>query len=50
MKGAASDVADKAGDIGKGALGEAKKPSGGLFGRINKEALTENAPSVQIGK
>ena len=45
VKGAASDVADKAGDI-KGALKDAK-PKGGLFDRINKEALTDNSPSVQ---
>ena len=51
VKGAASDVADKSGagdvaDKAKGAL-ENVKPKRGLFERINDEALTKNAPSVQ---
>lgn len=33
----------------KGAL-EDVKPKGGFFDRINAEALTDNAPSVQFGK
>ncbi|DBA80154.1 hypothetical protein WJX79_008824 [Trebouxia sp. C0005] len=50
VKGAAGDVADKAGDVSKGALGDTPKPKGGLFGRINEEALTKNSPSKQISK
>jgi hypothetical protein len=50
VKGAAGDVADKASDVSKGALGDTPKPKGGLFGRINEEALTNNSPSKQIGK
>ena len=50
VKGAVGDVADKASDVSKGALGDTPKPKGGLFGRINEEALTKNSPSKQIGK
>ncbi|KAL3141536.1 hypothetical protein ABBQ32_004786 [Trebouxia sp. C0010 RCD-2024] len=46
VKGAASDVADKAADVGGGAL-ENVKPKRGFFERINDEALTKNSPSVQ---
>lgn len=38
-----------AADQVKGAL-EDVKPKGGFFDRINAEALTDNAPSVQFGK
>lgn len=46
VKGAASNVADKAADIGGGAL-QNVKPKRGFFERINDEALTKNSPSVQ---
>lgn len=46
VKGAASDVADKAADVGGGAL-QNVKPKRGFFERINDEALTKNSPSVQ---
>ena len=54
VKGAAGDVADKSGagdaaDKAGGVLQNAQ-PKRGLFERINDEALTKNAPSVQQGQ
>ena len=47
VKGAANDAAEATG--AKGIL-ENAKPQRGIVDRINDEALTKNAPSVQFGK